>query len=94
MQIRALGPDLTTRGVPEALEDPTLSLHDDNGNLMMRNDNWKDDQRPEIESTGIPPNDDRESAIVRVLGSGNYTTVVRGKNDTTGVALVEVYSLQ
>ena len=57
------------------------------------NDNWKDTQQAEIEATGIAPTDDRESAILQTLAPGNYTAIVRGKNDTTGVGLVEVYNL-
>ena len=34
-----------------------------------------------------------ESAIIADLPSGNYTAIVRGVNNTTGVALVEVYDL-
>ena len=53
----------------------------------------EDTQQAEIEATGIPPSDDRESAIVETLAPGAYTAIVRGKNDTTGVALVEAYRL-
>jgi hypothetical protein len=47
----------------------------------------------EIIATTITPSNDLESAIVRSLAPGNYTAIVRGVNDTTGVALVEVYRL-
>ena len=88
---RALGPSL--QGVANALQDPTLELHDGQGNVIAVNDNWKDTQQAEIEATQIPPPDDRESAIVRELTPGVYTAVVRGKDDSTGVALVEAYQL-
>jgi hypothetical protein len=68
-------------------------LHDGSGNLIAFNDNWKDSQRTEITATGLPPTDDRESAIVTTLPPGNYTAIVHGANGTTGVALVEVYKL-
>jgi hypothetical protein len=42
----------------------------------------------------LAPTNDLESAIVATLAPGNYTAIVRGKNDTIGVALVEVYDLQ
>ena len=32
-----------------------------------------------------------ESAIIANLQPGNYTAILRGVNNTTGVALVEVY---
>jgi hypothetical protein len=58
------------------------------------NDDWQSTQAQQIKDTGVPPSDPRESAIVATLSPGPYTGVVRGKNDTTGVALVEVYVLQ
>ncbi|HEX7517856.1 MAG TPA: choice-of-anchor Q domain-containing protein [Chthoniobacterales bacterium] len=94
MLLRAIGPSLTNFGVPNALQDPTLELHDGNGALIAANDNWRSDQEAEIIATTIPPSNDLESAIVRDLVPGSYTAIVRGKNNTTGVALVEVYGLQ
>jgi hypothetical protein len=91
--IRAIGPSLTAFGVPNVLADPTLELHNDNGDIIAANDNWRNTQQAEIEATGIPPSDDRESAIVQALAPGAYTAIVRGRNDTTGVALVEAYQL-
>ena len=93
MLIRALGPSLTDQGVQDALADPTLELHDENGALVETNDNWKDTQQAEIEATGIPPTNDLESAIIATLPATAHTAVVAGKNGLTGVALVEVYRL-
>jgi hypothetical protein len=91
--VRAIGPSLTQYGIVNALADPMLELHDSNGALIVSNDNWKDTQQTEIQATGLAPSYDAESAILRTLAPGNYTAIVRGKNNTTGVALVEVYSL-
>ena len=91
---RGIGPSLTALGVPGALQDTTLELHDGNGTLIAFNDNWRTNQEKEIIATGVPPADDRESAIVRDLTPGSYTAIVAGKDNTTGVALVEVYALQ
>ena len=91
--IRAIGPSLKGK-VPNAMDDPVLELHDHNGATLATNDNWKDDQRTEIEQTGIPPTNDLESAIVRTLAPDNYTAIVRGKNDTIGIALVEIYNIK
>ena len=100
--IRALGPELTHYGVPNALANPTLELHDATGALIASNDNWMttiiggiigDDQVNWIRSSGHAPTDPRESAIIAVLPPGNYTAIVRGVNKTVGVALVEVYDL-
>ena len=91
--IRAIGPSLGGVGVTDPLADPTLTLYNGQGTQIATNDNWKDTQQAEIEATGIPPSDDRESAILATLVPGAYTAVVRGKNDTTGVGLVEAYQL-
>ena len=91
--IRAIGPSLSTFGITDPLLDPILELHDVNGALLTTNDNWKDTQQPEIEATGLGPTDDRESAMLQSLAPGNYTAIVRGVSDTTGVGLVEIYHL-
>jgi hypothetical protein len=89
--IRALGP---STGVPGAMADPTLELHDGNGALLEANDNWMDSPNKQaiIDST-IPPPNNAESAIVRTLTPANYTAIVRGANNSTGIAVVEVYAL-
>ena len=97
--IRALGPTLTGYGVAGALQDPTLELHGPDGTLITTNDSWKTrpdggSQQALILSTGLAPSDDRESAIYATLPAGNYTAIVRGVSNTTGVAIVEVYNLQ
>ena len=93
--LRAIGPSLTGLGVPDALADPVLELHGLGGFVTIVNDNWRDDpaQAALIKGTGIPPTNDLESAIYAILAPGEYTEIVRGKNDTSGVALVEVYDL-
>jgi hypothetical protein len=88
--VRAIGPSLL---VPGGLTDPTLELRDGNGGLIASNDNWRSDQEAEIMATNIPPSNDLESAIVENLAPGNYTAIVRGVNDTIGVAVVEAYDL-
>jgi len=98
--VRALGPSLTGSGVQGVLPDPTLELHDSNGVTLATNDNWKiNDQTQQsresaIRATAITPSNDLESAILATLPPGAYTAIVRGKNNTTGVGLVEVYNLK
>lgn len=89
--LRALGPSLINSGVTGALQDPTLELRNANGALAVANDNWRDSQELEIQSAQLAPTDNRESAIFATLAAGNYTVIVGGRNQTTGVALVEVY---
>jgi hypothetical protein len=89
--VRAIGPSLS---VDEKLGDPTLALHDGNGVLLRSNNDWRTEQEADIIATTIPPGNDVESAIVTSLLPGPYTAIVRGVNDTTGIAVVEVYALQ
>ncbi|MEY2558177.1 MAG: hypothetical protein QOE34_1602, partial [Verrucomicrobiota bacterium] len=91
--LRAIGPTLTNSGITNPLLDPTIELHDGNGTVIGFNDNWKDGQPQAVVATQFAPFDDRESVIVAFLAPGNYTAIVRGKADTTGVALVEAYRI-
>jgi len=91
--VRALGPTLTDFGVAGALADPTLELYDGNGTVIGQNDDWKSTQQAAIQNSGYAAPKDAEAAILATLQPGNYTAIVRGKNDTSGVALVEVYNL-
>jgi CSLREA domain-containing protein len=93
--VRAIGPSLTGLGIAGAMQDPTLELRDQNGALLRANDNWRSDQESEIIATTIPPTNDLESAIVQTLPASGaaYTAILRGANNATGIAVVEVYAL-
>lgn len=91
--VRAIGPSLTARGVAGALANPTLELVNASGTTVAANDNWRSGQEQEISGSGLAPSDDGESAIIQTLAPGNYTGVVRGAGESTGVGLVEVYRL-
>jgi len=88
--IRAIGPSLP---IPGVLQNPTLELVDSNGSRIS-NDDWRATQEAEIIATTVPPTHDHEAAIVATLVPGAYTAIVRGKDDTTGIAVVEAYNLQ
>ena len=92
--LRAIGPTLSDFGVPGALADPTLELFQGN-TLLFSNDDWRvSTQEAEIEASGFAPNKDAESAIIWTLApSQGYTAIVRGKNSTTGVGVVEAFDL-
>jgi len=101
--VRAIGPSLGQSGVPDPLANPQLELHDVNGSLIAENNDWQTtqiggiitmDQVAEIQNSQLAPTNPAESAIIGTLQPGAYTAIVRGVNDTTGNALVEVYSLQ
>lgn len=93
--VRGLGPSLTQMGVIGALQDPTLDLHDRNGNLLAFDDdfgaNTSTDQQT-LSGNALTPTDSREAAIVADLVPGHYTAVLPGK--TNGVGEVEVYDLE
>src|SRR4029079_9683811 len=95
-------PELTQYGVPDALANPTLELHDGAGALIASNDSWQHTiiggvftagRVAAIQNSGHAPTVPDESAIIATLPPGDYTAIVRGKNNTTGVSLVEVYDL-
>jgi hypothetical protein len=101
--IRAIGPSLTQFGVPDALANPQLELHDATTSTIARNDDWQttqifgiitSDQVAEIQNSQLAPTNPAESAIIATLQPGSYTAIVRGVNNATGNALVEVYALQ
>ena len=90
--VRAIGPTLPpTLG---ALQDTKLELHNGAGSLIASNDDWRSDQEQQIIATGLAPKDDREAAILATLNIGSYTAIVRGKDDLSGVGLVEIYQLK
>lgn len=88
--VRAIGPSLP---VPEPLANPELELYDGNGSLITYSYDWRREQEGEILVTGIAPSNDLECAMVATLVPGNYTAIVRGTEDTTGIAVVEVYGV-
>src|SRR5262245_25473422 len=100
--IRAIGPELTQYGIADVLANPRLELHNGSGRLIASNDDWQTtilggiitgNQVSDIQASGHAPTVASESAIIADLPAGNYTAIVRGINNTAGVALVEVYDL-
>jgi hypothetical protein len=102
--VRGIGPELGAPpyNIPDALANPILELHNGTGDLIASNDNWQHTiiggiittgQAHDITNSGYAPTDPSESAIIAELPAGNYTAILRGVNNTTGVALVEVYDL-
>lgn len=70
-----------------------MELHGSGSFVTVINDNWRDTQEAEILATGIAPTNDLESAILVTLPPGAYTGIVKGKNNTSGTALIEIYDL-
>lgn len=93
--VRGLGPSLKINGtpIPGTLPDPVIELHRSDGAIAAANNDWKDTQQAEIQNSGLAPADDREAAIVASLDPGNYTVVLSGRNNSTGIGLVEAYDI-
>lgn len=91
--VRAIGPDLAAAGIGGPLQDPVLEVYDSDANLVASNDDWRSDQGAEITASGLAPNDDRDAAILATLPPFTYTAIVRGKEDASGIGLVEFYKL-
>jgi hypothetical protein len=100
--VRAIGPSLVSFGITDALADPTLEIHDSNDTIVATNDDWKttqlggiitSDQSQAINSSGVAPVDDHESAIMANLAPGSYTALVRGAGNSVGTGVVDAYDL-
>jgi N-acetylneuraminic acid mutarotase len=93
--VRGIGPSLTGFGVPDVLANPQLELRNSSGTLIRSNDNWMDDpaQKALIMAAGLGPTNMLESAMYETLAPGQYTTLLSGVNNGTGVGLVEAYDL-
>jgi hypothetical protein len=91
--VRAIGPSLSQGGVGKPLADPLLVLHDASGAIIASNNDWRDTQEAQIAGSNLAPTDARESAIFATLPAGSYTAVVLSGDQTTGIAVVEVYSV-
>jgi hypothetical protein len=90
----AVGPSLLQFGISNALPDTTLEVRNQDGSFVMQNDNWKSDQQQELENAGLHPSHDLEAAIIATLPPGQYTALVRGKGDASGIGVVQVFFLQ
>lgn len=67
--VRGLGPSLP---LARGLLDPTLELHNGDGEKIAVNDDWKNQfagqaQEDEFRATNLAPTDDRESVILGTL---------------------------
>jgi hypothetical protein len=89
--VRAIGPSLTGFGISNALPDTTLQLRDQNGVIVLENDDWKSHQQQELEAIHLQPSHDLEAALITTIQPGQYTAQVRGKGEDSGIGVVEVY---
>lgn len=93
--IRGIGPSIEVNGtpLPGTLQDPTLKLYAADGTQLNANDDWRSSQEQEITATGLQPSDNRESTLLVTLPPGSYTAALAGKNDATGLGVLEAYDL-
>ena len=91
--VRGLGRTLYDFGIANPLADPTLELRDNNGSLILANNDWQDTPtgNPELTAAGLAPTYPEESGMAATLPPGLYTALLAGHNGTTGVGVVEVY---
>jgi glucose/arabinose dehydrogenase len=91
--LRGIGPSLTGLGVTNPLANPTLELRDNNGALLVSNNDWQDNpaQAAELTAAGLAPTNPLESGIAATLPPGLYTALLAGLNNGTGIGVVEVY---
>jgi hypothetical protein len=84
---------LNALGVPNALANPALELRDNNGALVMGNNDWQDNATyaSEMIAAGLAPTNPSESGVAATLPPGPYTALLTGSNNGTGVGVVEVY---
>jgi hypothetical protein len=90
--VRALGPSLAKFGLANLLADPRITLQG-SGFGPLLNEGWRSDQEGQIQATGLAPGDDLEPAIIATLNPGNYTAILSGTNDGTGLGILELYDL-
>ena len=92
--LRALGPSLSGFGLSDVLRDPVLKVYNSSGALIATNDDWQGDPNHfMVQANGLVPANLSESAMARSLAPGTYALIVRGKDTTPGIALVELYDI-
>ena len=96
--IRGLGPALGTLGVGGTLGDPSLELYDSDSHSIQTNEDWGATTalldaftRTGAFKFGTAPT--KDAALLVTLAPGSYTVLVRGTNNTSGLALIEVYEV-
>ncbi len=91
--VRAIGPSLSGYGLSSVLADPNVLVVDANGAQEGSNDDWMTDPNSSMIPLNLRPTNVMESALYITLNAGGHTAIVRGKNDGTGIGLVEVYNV-
>jgi uncharacterized Zn-binding protein involved in type VI secretion len=91
--IRAKGPSLSALGVSGALIDPNVTLFL-GATVIDSNNNWQEHANADKIPTNLIPTENKEAALYKELSAGAYTAIVTGADDSTGVAIVEVFEVE
>ncbi len=98
--IRGVGPALAQFGVTDAVTEPVLTLTTSAGALVAANSGWGAsanavDLAAAAAQVGAFPlaAGSRDAALLLTLAPGNYTALLSGTGDTSGIALLEVYEV-
>ena len=95
--IRAVGARLAQApfNLSGVLANPQLQLFNANGTLVLANDNWSTEDRTTMDFVGAfaLATGSGDSALVATLSPGVYTAQVSGVNNTSGVAILEIYDV-
>ncbi len=94
--VRGIGPSLAALGLNNVLADPTLELRNENGVILVSNDDWTDDAvaAGQLAANGLALSDPKESGIFTSLPPGQFTAILAGKNGGVGIGLVEIYNVK
>ena len=95
--IRGVGPGLAPFGVTGALANPALAIYR-GGAVVADNDDWGGGETlatafRAVGAFALPSASSRDSALFVTLDPGSYTAQLTGVNNTTGVALIEIYEV-
>jgi hypothetical protein len=96
--IRAVGPGLVPLGVAGAAANPRVSLFRAGTSTPIEgNDDWGGatglaEVFASVGAFALPPGS-KDSALIATLPPGSYTAQVSGVDNTTGIALAEVYEV-
>ena len=98
MLIRAVGPTLSLFGVGNALADPILTIFSGQ-KIVATNDRWQSDQAAAIAAAAASVGafnltaNSQDAALLITVAPGAYTVEVKGKGETEGIALLEIYEI-
>ncbi|MDE0769071.1 MAG: immunoglobulin domain-containing protein [Opitutaceae bacterium] len=98
--IRAIGPGLEKQNVAGVLEFPEITVYNILREPIAHNDGWGNLWNPAeinemsaLVNTPLLDEGSEDAALILELDPGLYTVKVNGENNTTGVALVEIFAI-